>query len=473
MIPIDVFTGRDVAVFGLGMSGIAAAKALSAGGAHVFAWDDMPEKRWKADEENVQCGDLSTADWSRFAALVLSPGIPLTHPTPHWIVMKAQEAGVEIIGDTELFFRQREADGSQAKVIVITGTNGKSTTTALTAHLLSEAGRNVQLGGNIGRAVLDLEPFSDDAIYVLELSSFQIDLTPSLHPDAAALLNITPDHLDRHGTLENYAAIKARVFAQMGEGDTAVIGVDDPESRKIAERLTGPYTVKQISVEHEVEEGVYAEDSQLYEIGNGKRGDEVSIEGISALRGIHNWQNAAAAYALVRSQGLTLQEVELGLRNFPGLSHRMELVGKLGRILFINDSKATNADAAGKALAALDNIYWIVGGRPKEGGLKGLDRYYEKINKAYLIGEAAEEFDKALGDNLEHTVSGTLEEALKQATEDAVAAANPHESVVLLSPACASYDQFENFEKRGQAFKDAVLAMDDVIPADADGGAPE
>ncbi|MFD0987743.1 UDP-N-acetylmuramoyl-L-alanine--D-glutamate ligase [Methyloligella solikamskensis] len=473
MIPIDVFTGRDVAVFGLGMSGIAAAKALSAGGAHVFAWDDAPEKRWKADEENVQCGDLSTSDWSRFAALVLSPGVPLTHPSPHWIVMKAQEAGVEIIGDTELFFRQREAEGSKAKTIVVTGTNGKSTTTALTAHLLRESGRNVQEGGNIGRAVLDLEPFADDAIYVLEMSSFQIDLTPSLHPNAAALLNITPDHLDRHGSLEHYAAIKARVFAKMGEGDTAVIGVDDPECRKIADGLAGPYEVKRISVEHEVEEGVFAEGAELFEIGNGKRGDEVSIDGISALRGTHNWQNAAAAYALVRSQGLTLQEVELGFRTFPGLSHRMQLVGKLGRILFVNDSKATNADAAGKALAAFDNIYWIAGGRAKEGGLKGLEPFFQKINKVYLIGEAAEDFDKALGDDLEHTISGTLEEAVKQATEDAVAAANPHESVVLLSPACASYDQFDNFEKRGEAFIDAVLAIDDVIPADGNGDAPE
>ena len=239
MIPVTIFAGRDVAVFGLGLSGIAAFHALAAGGARVLAWDDTQEARDKAAAQGVTLRDLAGTDWTRIAALVLAPGIPLTHPEPHWSVRKAQDAGVEVIGDTELFFRERTRQGASAKFVVITGTNGKSTTTALTAHLLQLGGRPVALGGNIGRAVLDLPPFATGLTYVLELSTFQIDLTPSLAPDAAALINVTPDHLDRHGTIESYAAIKARVFDHLPVNGTAVIGVDDDYSRAIADALHG------------------------------------------------------------------------------------------------------------------------------------------------------------------------------------------------------------------------------------------
>src|SRR5712691_5768054 len=254
MIPVTIFARRDVAVMGLGLSGVAAARALTAGGARVFASDDA---RDAAAAQGVASSDLARADWSHFAALVLAPGIPLTHPEPHWSVVRARAAGVEVIGDTELFFRQHAKQGSPAKLVVITGTNGKSTTTALTAHLLREAGKRVPLGGNIGKAVLDLEPFAADLTYVLELSSFQLDLTPSLAPDAACLLNITPDHLDRHGTIEAYAAIKARVFEGLHTGGTAVVGIDDAHARAIADALKGPFRVERISVGTPVVTGVW------------------------------------------------------------------------------------------------------------------------------------------------------------------------------------------------------------------------
>jgi UDP-N-acetylmuramoylalanine--D-glutamate ligase len=470
MIPIDLFVGRDVAVFGLGLSGIATAKALAAGGACVFAWDDKPETRAKAQAHGIETRDLSVEDWSRFAALILSPGVPLTHPEPHWTVERARAAHVEVIGDTELLTRQKTALGSKAQILVITGTNGKSTTTALTAHLLTTAGKRVALGGNIGRAVLDLDPFADDLIYVLELSSFQIDLTSSLAPAAAALLNITPDHIDRHGSLENYAAIKARVFCHMQPDGIAAIGVDDSLSRAIADRLEGKLAVKRISVTGPVATGVYAQAASLIEMEDGRLQAETSLKGIGSLRGSHNWQNAAAAYALARAQGLSPIEIGEGLQSFAGLAHRMEQVGQRGRVFFINDSKATNADAAAKALAAFEPIYWIAGGRPKAGGLAGLEPLYPRIARAYLIGEAAEAFAAQLGQAVPHVVCGTLARAVEAAAADAARSA-ASEPVVLLSPACASYDQFDNFEARGHAFRDAVMRLDGVALVAA--GEPE
>jgi UDP-N-acetylmuramoylalanine--D-glutamate ligase len=463
MIPVTIFAGRDVAVFGLGLSGIAAAHALAAGGARVLAWDDTQEARDKAASQGVTVHDLAGADWTRIAALILAPGIPLTHPEPHWSVTAARAAGVEVIGDTELFFREKARQGSGAKVVVITGSNGKSTTTALTAHLLQGGGRPVALGGNIGRAVLDLPPFATGLTYVLELSTFQIDLTPSLAPDAAALINITPDHLDRHGTIENYAAIKARVFARLPADGTAVIGVDDDYSRAIADALHGPFAVKRIAVGHPVETGVWAKDGMLTEVENGVERGRVGLDGISSLRGAHNWQNAATAYALVRSQGLDASTIAKGLGTFAGLAHRMEQVARLGSVLFVNDSKATNADAAAKALASFTDIYWIVGGRPKAGGLDGLEPFFPKISRAYLIGEAADAFAAQLGGQVDHVQCATLDRAIKAASADARRSRGA-EPVVLLSPACASYDQFANFEARGKSFRDLVMRLPGVSP---------
>jgi UDP-N-acetylmuramoylalanine--D-glutamate ligase len=387
--------------------------------------------------------------------------VPLTHPEPHWSVELACAAGVEVIGDIELFCRERRASARAAPFAAITGTNGKSTTTALTAHLLAEAGSHVALGGNIGRAVLELEPFADDLTYVLELSSFQIDLTPSLGADAVALLNITPDHLDRHGTVEAYAAIKARVFAGLTEDGTAVIGVDDAPSRAIADALSGSIAVKRIAVGRPVETGVWAKDGVLTETDNGTELAQVSLAGIGSLRGAHNWQNAAVAYALARSQGLDAATIAQGLKSFAGLAHRMEQVARRGPVLFVNDSKATNADAAGKALASFTDIYWIAGGRPKEGGLAGLELFFPNIAKAYLIGEAAGAFAKQLGREVDHVLCGTLDRAVAAAASEA-SRCGAKEPVVLLSPACASYDQFANFEARGKAFRDIVMSLEGV-----------
>jgi UDP-N-acetylmuramoylalanine--D-glutamate ligase len=459
MIPVTIFAGCDVAVVGAGLSGLATARALALGGARVVVWDDKEKRRVEAEAAGLAVSDLSLADFSRFAALVLAPGIPLTHPEPHWSVRRARGAGIEVIGDIELFFRERAKQGSPSNVVVITGTNGKSTTTALTTHLLSSAGRHVELGGNIGAAVLDLAPFARDLTYVLELSSFQIDLAPSLQPDTAALLNITPDHLDRHGTLENYAAIKARVFSHLGPDGTAVIGVDDEPCRAIARTLHGPFAVKRIAVGHAVENGVWAADGMLVEMEGGKEVARADLAGIGSLRGAHNWQNAAAAYALARSQGVDASAIQQGLKSFAGLAHRMEQVARRDRVLFVNDSKATNADAAGKALASYADIYWIIGGRAKEGGLAGLEPFYSKIARAYLIGEAADAFARQLGDAVDHVQCGTLDRAVAEAAADA-SRSNAAEPVVLLSPACASYDQFDNFAKRGDAFRDIVMSLD-------------
>ena len=462
MIPVTCLAGKRVAVFGLGMSGIAAAQALAAGGAEPVIWDDKPESREAAARLGLALTDLSAADWSGFTALVLAPGVPLTHPKPHWTVERARAAGIEVIGDTELFCRERRHLGSKASIAAITGTNGKSTTTALTAHLLAAAGRRVSMGGNIGTAILALDPLADDRHYVIEYSSFQIDLTPTLDANTACLLNVTPDHLDRHGTLEHYASVKSRIFDRLGREDTAVIGVDDEFSARIADMHAKHTKVQAISCERSVERGVYATAAGLIEVADGVALPPLSLAGIGSLRGVHNWQNAACAYAMTRALGLTREEIADGLRSFPGLAHRMEEVGRLGGVLFINDSKATNADAAGKALASFDTIYWIAGGLAKAGGLAGLEGFYPKIRRAYLIGDAATAFSTQLGGAVPHQTSVTLERAIAEATRDAAASgsANP---VVLLSPACASYDQFPSFTARGDAFKAIVGSLPGVV----------
>jgi UDP-N-acetylmuramoylalanine--D-glutamate ligase len=314
------------------------------------------------------------------------------------------------------------------------------------------------MGGNIGTAVLALEPFADDLTYVLEYSSYQIDLTPSVHADAACLLNITPDHIDRHGTLEHYAAVKERIFDGLGDGGVAVIGIDDELSSAIADRVEKKAKVQRISVRRPVETGIFLRDGALIEIENGKEHPPVSLDGIGSLRGVHNAQNAAAAFALCRAIGLSREEIAAGLRTFPGLAHRMEQVARIGRVLFVNDSKATNADAAEKALASFGDIYWIAGGIAKEGGLSGLESYFPKIRRAYFIGQAAEDFACSVGDTLPHRISDTLEAAVNEAAADA-AASDAEEPVVLLSPACASFDQFPNFEIRGDAFRSIAEAL--------------
>ncbi len=412
--------------------------------------------REAAKKAGLPLCDLHGADWSAIHALVLAPGVPLTHPEPHWTVKLAREHGVEAIGDTEIFVRERHRSGRAARLIAITGTNGKSTTTALTHHILAAAGLDAVLGGNIGKAVLDLPPFEHGRHYVIEFSSFQLDLTPGLDPDAAILLNITPDHIDRHGTLENYAAVKETVFRNPV---AAVIGADDAYCDAIAARTAARRVrVKRISAQHPVETGIYAEGSELFEVVDGVIQNRASLAGINSLRGAHNAQNAAAALAAARSLGLPWETLAAGLKTFPGLAHRMEEIRRIGNVLFINDSKATNADAAERALLSFSNIYWIAGGKPKAGGIESLVPYFPRIKKAYLIGQAAGEFAGTLGGCVPHAFSNTLDRAIAEAAADA-ARDRAGEAVVLLSPACASYDQFPNFEVRGDAFRSIVESL--------------
>jgi UDP-N-acetylmuramoylalanine--D-glutamate ligase len=460
MIPITTFAGKTVALFGLGASGLAAARALRAGGADVVAFDDTEASVAKAKEAGIAVADLRHVDWSGIAALVLAPGVPLTHPAPHWIVGLARNAAVEVIGDIELFCRERRKLAPQAPLIAITGTNGKSTTTALTAHLFAHAQYDVQLGGNIGTAILSLEPPAPSRVHVIECSSFQIDLAPTLDPSVGILLNITEDHLDRHGTLRDYAAIKERLVAGVQDGGTAIVGVDDNWCAAIADRLErdGKRVVR-VSVRRPLPDGLYVEGDRVMRAAGGTARAVVHIGGIGSLRGLHNAQNAACATGAALALGLAPEAIQQGLVSFPGLAHRMEQVARKGDVLFVNDSKATNADAAARALASFADIFWIAGGKAKTGGITSLSGYFPRIRKAYLIGEAAGEFAGTLQGKVPFIVAGTLDRAVELAARDAAAAALS-EAVVLLSPACASYDQYRNFEIRGAAFRDAVLRLE-------------
>ena len=460
MIPARCFFGLPVALFGLGGSGLATARSLVEGGATVSAFDDNPASVEKAKGEGIPVADLNGADWQGFAALVLAPGVPLTHPKPHWTAELANAAGVPIIGDIELFSRERRSVSPGAPFVAITGTNGKSTTTALIAHCLAHAGRDTQLGGNIGVPVLTLDPPTPDCHYVVECSSYQIDLAPSLEPTVGLLLNLTPDHLDRHGTMAHYASIKARLVAR---AETAVIGIDDDHCRRIADDVaaTGRSVIR-ISQNGVVPGGVGFENGRIERRMPGAPDAGFDLSTIGSLRGRHNGQNAAAAVAALTLLGLSDGEIESALKDFPGLAHRMEEVGHAGRVLFVNDSKATNAEAAAPALAAFERIHWIAGGLPKQGGIASLAPFFDRIAKAYLIGEAAPEFAATLGKRIPYEISATLTVAVEAASRDA--RATGQDEVVLLSPACASFDQFRNFEVRGDAFRNAVLALPDAQP---------
>lgn len=459
MIPVSSLHDRAVALFGLGGSGLVTARALIAGGARVTAWDDSPASVEKAVAEGIPTGDLRTLDWSAIAALVLAPGVPLTHPVPHWSVELARQAGVEVIGDIELFCRERRLAVRRPPFAAITGTNGKSTTTALLAHLMKVGGRDAQIGGNFGPAILGLEPPKPGRVYVIECSSYQIDLAPSLDPAVGILLNLSPDHLDRHGTMEHYAAVKERLVAQVEAGGTAVVGVDDDWSRAIADRLeSAGKRVVRISVREALADGISLAGTDLIVTEAGHTVFTLPLAGIGSLRGAHNAQNAAAAFAAARALGLAPEVIATGIKSFPGLAHRMEQVRTIGNVLFVNDSKATNADAAERALVSFDDIFWIAGGKPKAGGITPLAPYFPRVRKAYLIGEATEEFAATLGEAVAFERSGTLDVAVASAARDAAASGLAH-PVVLLSPACASFDQFRNFEVRGDAFRERVKIL--------------
>jgi UDP-N-acetylmuramoylalanine--D-glutamate ligase len=461
MIPVRGFEGKTVAVFGLARTGLAAARALVAGGARVALWDEKPASREAAAAEGFPLVDLATADWSQFAALMLSPGVPLTHPAPHWTVEKARTAGVEIVGDIELFARTVNAapDHKRPKIVAITGTNGKSTTTALIGHVCAQAGRDVRIGGNIGVSVLDLEDMHGGAVYVLEMSSYQLDLTSSLHADVTVILNLSPDHLERHGSMEGYVAAKRRILMNQGKGDTAVIGVDDMWGQQICTEITAANrrTIVPISANKAMGRGIYVLNGLLYD-ATGERAQEVAdLNRARSLPGRHNWQNAAAAYAAAKGLGIDAQEAAEHLLTFPGLAHRMETVATLGRVRFVNDSKATNADAARQALSSYPKSFWIAGGQAKTDGIEPLEDLFPRVAKAYLIGEAGPAFAQTLEGKVPVAPAGTLEVAVAQAYADA--AATGQDAIVLLSPACASFDQYADFEERGEAFRSAVQRL--------------
>ncbi len=475
MITIGDYAGRDVAVFGLGRTGLSAAQALTAGGARVLAWDDDAKNRAAAEAAGTPVSDINARDWRDFAALVLSPGVPLTHPKPHRVVELAQAVGVPIVGDVELFARAVNALSPtvRPKVIGITGTNGKSTTSALIAHILTACGKDARLGGNIGRAVLDLPPIHAGAYYVLELSSYQLDLTRSLRCDVAVWLNLSPDHLDRHGDMKGYLTAKKRILMNQGAQDWAVIGADDPYCARVCTELTaaGGRQVAAISSGQALANGVCVVGGRVYDALSGRAQAAMDQDQAPALPGRHNGQNLAAAYAAARVLGLAPRAIADAIASFPGLEHRLERAGTVKGVRFVNDSKATNADAAAQALSVYPRIYWIAGGQAKEGGIAPLARYMPQVAKAYLIGEAAYDFASFLDGKAAYAIMGDLESAVRRAYADAAAAREP-DPVVLLSPACASFDQFKDFEDRGRAFKRAVASLKAEIeaPGMANGG---
>ncbi len=466
MIPITEYAGKDVAVFGLGRTGMSAAKALKAGGARVHAWDDNEATRAKAEAQGIELSDINKRDWQTFAALVLSPGVPYRFPKPHRIVRMAEMTGVPVVGDMELFARavQSLPERARPKIIGITGTNGKSTTTELIGHILRHAGRDVRIGGNIGTGVLNLASLHANAIYVLELSSYQLDLVKSLHCNVAVLLNISPDHLDRHGGMEGYQAAKMRIFQNQTAKDTAVVGFDEPISQSIAIGLSasGPANVVQVAATYALGRGVSAVSGSLYDSQSGNAELIGDLKSCPSLVGTHNHQNAVAAYAACRAMGVDPQTIVEALESFPGLAHRLERVGEKDGVCFVNDSKATNAHAAEQALKAYDNIYWIAGGVAKSDGIEPLRPLFSKVRKAYLIGEAQAAFAHSISSDAPSQKCGSLDAAIEAAFKDAKAAGDEN-PVVLLSPACASFDQYADFEQRGDAFRNKVRAM---IPTD-------
>jgi UDP-N-acetylmuramoylalanine--D-glutamate ligase len=459
MIDLSHMKDRPVAVMGLGKSGLSTVEALRHAGVEVWAWDDNEAGRTKAEALGARPVNLAEADLSPLSTLVWSPGIPHTHPKPHPAALHARASGLEPVCDVELLARSQRDAGT----IGITGTNGKSTTTTLIGHVLEAAGRRVAVGGNLGTPVLTFPPLGADGTYVLEMSSYQLELTPSLVFDVALLLNITPDHLARHGGMDGYIAAKKLVFRGQTDGQTAIIGVDDPHCRAIHEALKaeGGRAVWPISAEGPIAGGVYAADGWLIDDTAGTAARVAPLSAFPRLLGKHNWQNAAAAFAACKAAGVPADAIIEAMGSFPGLAHRQQLVRTIGQVRFVNDSKATNADATEKALATFDPIYWILGGQAKETGLTGLEGYMGRVRHAFLIGEATELFARWLEANkVPHTRCGTLDVATREAAAMALAQTLPG-ACVLLSPACASWDQFANFEKRGEAFADAVNSLDD------------
>ncbi|MFU8864608.1 MAG: UDP-N-acetylmuramoyl-L-alanine--D-glutamate ligase [Rhodobacterales bacterium] len=463
MIPVRGFEGQTLAVLGLGRSGLATARSLEAGGAMPVCWDDNAEARDKAQAEGFEIRDLTRSGaFDDIASLIVSPGIPHLYPAPNRVIRAAMQAGVPVDNDIGLFFRSLALEewsdyDTAPRVIAVTGSNGKSTTSALIHHILEHADREAQLAGNIGRGVLDIDPPGDGGVVVLELSSYQTDLARALTPDVAVFTNLSPDHLDRHGGMGGYFAAKRRLFAEGGP-DRAIIGVDEDEGLYLANQMAEGRSddrVIRISVAQKLTGPgwhVFARKGFLAEWRKGKQVTAIDLRPMTGLPGSHNHQNACAAYAACRTLGLAPRVIEAALASYPGLPHRSQTIAEAGGVRYVNDSKATNVDSAAKALAAFDKVRWICGGLEKEGGLDGLRASLGSVVKAYVIGREAAGFALQLGE-VEAEVCTTMEIAVARAMAEAEAG-----DVVLLAPAAASFDQYDNFEKRGEDFAAHVMA---------------
>jgi len=469
VIDLFYFSGLPVAVLGLGRSGLTAALALQKSGAEVWAWDDNEDRRAAAAAEGVPLVDLQHCNWQELTSLVISPGIPQRYPEPHPVAALARQHGCEIIGDIELLGRAMR----DASYIGVTGTNGKSTTTALIGHVLTSAGRNAQVGGNLGTPALALEPLDQSGFYVLEMSSYQLELTFSITFDVAVLLNISRDHLERHGGFDGYIEAKRMIFHRQTAPRTAVVGVDDEICQKLFRDLSaaGEQIVVPISGLGRADGGVFARDGVLYDDTAGREDPVVDLRALASLPGSHNWQNAAAAYAASKAAGVDPPVIAACMRSYPGLRHRQELLAIIDGVSYVNDSKATNPDAAAKAIACYDPVYWIAGGRAKAGGLSTLDPSLPHIARAFLIGEAEAAFAAALEGKVPLARCGDLANALAEARNAALADGRAG-AVVLLSPAAASQDQYVDFEARGDAFRELVAALPGVRDEDALPGVP-
>jgi len=463
MIPVKGYSGKRVGVLGLGRSGLATAAALQAGGAVPVCWDDNAASRALAEVEGFEVVDITRPrEAEGLDVLITSPGIPHLYPEAHRAIQAAWDARVPVDNDIGLFFQSFASDEWGAfdrypKVVCITGSNGKSTTSALLHHILQQTKRPSQLGGNIGKAVLSLEPAIDGEVAVVELSSYQTELARTLQPDVAVFLNLSPDHLDRHGGIGGYFAAKKRLFTQ-GGAERCIIGVDEPEGRFLANvmREGAGDNVIEISTSRQLKGkgwSVFVRKGFLVEWRKGRQVASMDMRGMDGLPGAHNQQNACAAYAVCRHLGLAPKVIETAMSDYGGLRHRCQLVGQQAGVRFVNNSKATNADSAGKALLAFENIRWIAGGQAKEGGIAPLAPMFERVKKAYLIGEAAEDFAGQLGE-VPYEISGTLAAAVASAKEESESG-----DVILLAPACASFDQFESFEHRGEVFE-ALIGED-------------
>jgi UDP-N-acetylmuramoylalanine--D-glutamate ligase len=466
MIPVQGYEGARIGVLGLGRSGLSAARALMAGGATPICWDDNETAREAAAAEGLTLAKLTGGTLDDMDLLVVSPGIPHLYPAPNPVIHEALTRGIPVDNDISLFFRSFATNDwnrfdVSPRVVAVTGSNGKSTTSALIHHVLEHAQRPTQLAGNIGRGVLDIDPPIDGEVVVLELSSYQTDLARALTPDIAVFTNLSPDHLDRHAGMGGYFAAKRRLFSEGGP-ERAIIGVDEDEGLSLAGQLAmGPQDdrIIRISTERKLEQfgwSVFARKGFLSEYRKGRQIGSIDLRKIKGLPGAHNHQNACAAYSVCRALGLAPRVIEAGFASYPGLPHRSQIIAEAGGITYVNDSKATNVDSAAKALSAFKNIRWICGGLEKEGGIDQLNQAANEVRRAYVIGRDATGFALQLG-TVDTEVCGTMEQAVARACADAQAG-----ETVLLAPAAASFDQYDSFEKRGDHFAQLVRGALDL-----------